>query len=61
MRRRNSGSGMIGWALGLAAAGAIGFMTFSPMFERNDPTITVSHDGYWNFQEPIHVSVADES
>lgn len=61
MRRRNSGSGMIGWALGLAAAGAIGFMTFSPMFERTDPIVTISHDGYWNFQEPIHVSVEDDS
>lgn len=51
----------MGWILGAAAAGAIGFMAFSPMFERNDPSVTVSHDGYWNFQEPIHVSVEDSS
>lgn len=61
MRRRNSDLGIIGWALGLAAVGAIGFMGFSPMFERNDPSVTISHDGYWNFQEPIHVSVEDQS
>ena len=61
MRRRNSGSEIIGWAFGLAAAGAIGFMAFSPTFERNDPTVTISHDGFWNFKEPIHVNVQDES
>ncbi|MDQ1298225.1 MAG: hypothetical protein QG558_764 [Campylobacterota bacterium] len=61
MRRRNSSSGMIGWAFGLAAVGIIGFMAFSPMFERNEPVASISHQGYWNFQEPIRVNVEDES
>lgn len=52
---------MMGWIFGIAAAGGIGFMAFSPIFERNDPVVSVSHQDYWNFQEPIHVSVEDES
>lgn len=61
MRRRGQGSGAMGWIVGAAALGAIGFMGFSPMFERNDPKMTISHEGYWNFQEPIRVTVEDES
>ncbi|HEX5623032.1 MAG TPA: M23 family metallopeptidase [Sulfuricurvum sp.] len=61
MRRGRNGSGTMGWILGLAAAGAIGFMAFSPLFEREDPKMTISHQGYWNFKEPIRVSVADSS
>jgi hypothetical protein len=36
-------------------------MGFSPMFERNKPVVSLSHQGYWNFQEPIRVSVEDAS
>jgi murein DD-endopeptidase MepM/ murein hydrolase activator NlpD len=61
MRRRNNGSGVIGWILTAAAIGAVGFMGFSPMFERNEPVVSISHQGYWNFQEPIRVSVEDAS
>ena len=61
MRRRNNGLGMVGWFLTTAAVGAIGFMGFSPMFERNKPVVSISHQGYWNFQEPIRVSVEDTS
>ncbi len=52
---------MIGWILVLAVVSALGFMAFSPLFEREDPKVTISQDGYWNFQEPIHVSVEDTS
>lgn len=31
------------------------------MFEREDPQLTLSHEGYWNFKDPIHVSVNDAS
>lgn len=61
MRRRNNGLGIIGWILTAAAVGAIGFMGFSPMFERHKPLVSISHQGYWNFQEPIRVSVEDAS
>lgn len=60
MRRRNSSS-IIGWVLGVLGIGAIGFMLFSPSFEREDPTIKLSHDAYWNFKDPIKVDVEDAS
>lgn len=61
MRRRNNGLGIVGWVLTAAAVGAVGFMGFSPMFERNKPVVSISHQGYWNFKEPIRVSVEDAS
>lgn len=36
-------------------------MAFSPIFEREDPKLTLSHEGYWNFKDPIRVSVEDGS
>ncbi|MBD3798701.1 M23 family metallopeptidase [Sulfuricurvum sp.] len=61
MRRGRNGSGMIGWILAAIVLGAIGFMAFSPIFERVDPKVTLSHEGYWNFKDPILVSVEDQS
>ena len=61
MRRRNSGSGIMGWILGAVVVGAVGFMAFSPLFEREDPKLTISQEGYWNFQDPIKVDVEDAS
>lgn len=63
MRRnynRNS-SGILGWIVGACAIGAVGFMGFSPLFEREDPKVTLSCDGYWNFSTPIDVMVEDAS
>ncbi|MFZ2890579.1 M23 family metallopeptidase [Sulfuricurvum sp.] len=61
MRRNRNGSGVIGWILAVAVIGAIGFMAFSPIFEREEPIVTLSHEGYWNFKNPIHVNVEDAS
>lgn len=61
MRRGRKNSGIIGWVLVAVVLGALGFMAFSPVFERNDPKVTLSQEGYWNFQTPIHVTVEDES
>ncbi|MDD2829976.1 MAG: M23 family metallopeptidase [Sulfuricurvum sp.] len=61
MRRNRNGAGIVGWVLGAAAIGMIGFMAFSPRFEREDPVVTLSHDAYWNFKEPIKVDVSDIS
>jgi murein DD-endopeptidase MepM/ murein hydrolase activator NlpD len=59
--RRGKGSGILGLILGAAVVGAIGFMSFSPLFEREDPKLTLSHDAYWNFSDPIKVDVDDTS
>ena len=61
MRRGRNGSGIIGWILVVIVLGAFGFMGFSPTFEREDPRVTLSHEGYWNFKDPIHVNVEDSS
>ncbi|MDD5717024.1 MAG: M23 family metallopeptidase [Sulfuricurvum sp.] len=61
MRRGRNGSGKIGWVFVALLVGAFGFMAFSPSFEREDPKVTISQDGYWNFRDPIHVNVEDSS
>lgn len=61
MRRGRNGSGIIGWIVVVLVLGALGFMGFSPTFEREDPKVTLSHEGYWNFKDPIHVNVDDMS
>ncbi|MDO9209034.1 MAG: M23 family peptidase, partial [Sulfuricurvum sp.] len=61
MSRGRNGSGIMGWILSAIVVGAIGFMAFSPLFEREDPKLTLSHDGYWNFKDPIKVDVEDVS
>lgn len=61
MRRGRNGSGIIGWVLSALVVAGIGFVAFSPTFEREDPKLTLSHSGYWNFKDPIHVAVEDVS
>lgn len=61
MRRGRNGSGIIGWIFAAIVLGALGFMAFSPTFERVDPKVNLSHGGYWNFKDPIVVSVEDQS
>lgn len=61
MRQRRNGAGFAGWIIAALVVGGVGFIAMSPKFERNDPKVTVSQDGYWNFKDPIRVSVEDES
>ncbi|MGZ8547536.1 MAG: peptidoglycan metallopeptidase Pgp6 [Sulfuricurvum sp.] len=61
MRRNYNGSGILGWALSAAVVGVIGFMAFSPLFEREDPKVTLSKTAYWNFRDPINVNIEDAS
>lgn len=61
MRRGRNNSGIIGWILVVVVLSALGFMGFSPLFERDEPKVTISQDGYWNFRDPIHVNVEDAS
>jgi len=61
VRRKRNNSGVVGWIIAVAVMAGIGFMAFSPLFEREDPKLVLSHEGYWNFKDPIHVSVNDAS
>jgi murein DD-endopeptidase MepM/ murein hydrolase activator NlpD len=61
VRKGRNGSGIIGWILVVLVLGAVGFMGFSPKFERQAPQVTISQDGYWNFRDPIHVNILDMS
>ena len=61
MRRGRNNSGIIGWIVVVVVVSALGFMGFSPLFERDEPKVTISQDGYWNFRDPIHVNVEDIS
>ncbi|HEX5330532.1 M23 family metallopeptidase [Sulfuricurvum sp.] len=61
MRRGRNNSGIVGWIIVVAVLSALGFMAFSPLFERDEPKVTLSQQGYWNFRDPIHVSVEDAS
>ena len=61
MRRGRNNSGIIGWVIAAVVIAAFAFMGFSPLFEKDDPKVTVSQQGYWNFRDPIHVNVEDAS
>jgi len=61
VRRGRNNSGIMGWIGVVLVLSALGFMGFSPLFERDEPKVTVSQEGYWNFNDPIHVSVEDAS
>ncbi len=41
--------------------GAIGYVYFSPSFERIKPTIKIYTNGYTNFQKPIKIEIKDQS
>jgi len=41
--------------------GAIGFVYFSPMFEKNPPKIDIVTNGYTNLQKPIKIIISDDS
>jgi len=49
------------WAILILIIGAIGFIYFSPMFERTPPTIEVDSNGFTNLKEPINIKITDNS
>ncbi len=61
MRRGRNNGGIIGWVIVVVVLSAFGFMGFSPLFERDEPKISISQEGYWNFNDPITVNVEDYS
>ncbi len=61
MRRGRNNAGIIGWVIVVVVLSALGFMGFSPLFERDEPKVSISQEGYWNFNDPIAVNVEDSS
>jgi murein DD-endopeptidase MepM/ murein hydrolase activator NlpD len=61
VRRGRNNSGFLGWIIIVLVLSGVGFMGFSPLFERDDPKVTISQEGYWNFKDPIRVNVEDAS
>jgi len=45
---------------GLLVAGA-GFVYTSDMFEREQPSVVVESNGYWNLKKPLNISIDDAS
>jgi hypothetical protein len=41
--------------------GAVGFVYFSPMFEKIPPKIEVNSNGFTNLKEPVKISINDNS
>jgi murein DD-endopeptidase MepM/ murein hydrolase activator NlpD len=61
VRRGRNNAGIIGWVIVVVVLSALGFMGFSPLFERDEPKVSISQEGYWNFNDPIAVNVEDSS
>ncbi|MBN2896516.1 MAG: M23 family metallopeptidase [Campylobacterales bacterium] len=45
----------------IGVIGVILFVVFSPSFERDVPSVTVEHNGYWNLKSPLKVRINDQS
>jgi len=45
----------------LLIIGGIGFVYFSPMFEKNPPKIKIYTNGYTNLKKPIKIEIKDDS
>ena len=49
------------WAVLILILGGIGFIYFSPMFERIPPKIEVDSNGFTNLKEPVKIKISDNS
>lgn len=52
---------VIGTGIFLAIVGLVLFVIFSSSFERDAPTVSVAHNGYWNLKTPLSVRISDAS
>lgn len=39
----------------------ISYIAFSTQFERENPTITIDSNGYWNLSDPLHITISDNN
>ena len=62
MRRKKNRLGSILFMLVLIGGIALAvFVSFSPMFERQTPQITIIENGFWNLKTPLHIKMEDTS
>jgi len=47
------------WAVLILILGGIGFIYFSPMFERTPPKIEINSNGFTNLKEPLQIKIND--
>lgn len=45
----------------IIVGGAVGFIFYSPMFERVPPTIHINSNGYTNLEDPLNITISDDS
>ena len=45
----------------IAIIGGVIFLYNAAMFERDVPKITIENNGYWNFKEPLNITIDDQS
>ena len=61
MRRQSNISKFLFLFFILIVAIGVGFVYFSPLFEKIAPKITFNNNGYWNLKDDIKVSLFDKS
>jgi len=49
------------WAVLILILGGIGFIYFSPMFERIPPKIEIDSNGFTNLKKPVKIKISDNS
>jgi murein DD-endopeptidase MepM/ murein hydrolase activator NlpD len=59
--RRKNNSSFITLFLMIALVGGGLYIYFSSTFERVAPQVTLDTNGFWNFKEPLHLKMSDES
>ncbi|WP_428739197.1 M23 family metallopeptidase [Sulfurimonas sp.] len=60
MRKKNNSSFITLFLMLALVAGGL-YIYFSSTFERVAPQITLNTNGFWNFKEPLHLNISDES
>jgi hypothetical protein len=60
-KRENKAKKFLLFLLVVLVLGAIAFVFFSPMFEKNSPKISIKDDIYWNLKTPLKINLSDDT
>ncbi len=61
MKSSANGSMFVTGLVFVVLVAAAAFVSFSSMFEKNEPEISVDLDGYWNLKKPLNIKINDDS